>query len=134
MQISFAANLYGNCEEEHAGGALVYPSYDLGEEFSGDLHVRRLGHSFPEVVERYGAALNVHPEGYATDKHHPDIVYVPAGVAFDLRTQSVSWEWDGKKQTIPLRAGKIYVRPSGYKVHMEKVPGTKLWRLVGTVA
>jgi phosphoenolpyruvate carboxykinase (diphosphate) len=133
-QISFAANLYGNCEEEHAGGALVYPSYDLGEEFSGDLHVRRLGHSFEEVVERYGATLNVHPEGYATDKHHPDIVYVPAGVAFDLRTQSVSWEKDGKKQAIPLRAGKIYVRPSGYKVHMEKVPGSKLWRLVGTVA
>jgi hypothetical protein len=36
-QISYAANLFGLCEEEHAGGALVYPSYDLGEEFSGDL-------------------------------------------------------------------------------------------------
>src|SRR5688572_21684209 len=31
-QLSFAANLFG-CEEEHAGGAYVYPSYDLGEEF-----------------------------------------------------------------------------------------------------
>ena len=31
-QISFSANLYGLCEEEHAGGALVFPSYDLGEE------------------------------------------------------------------------------------------------------
>ena len=45
-QISFAANLYGNCEEEHAGGALVFPAFDLGEEFSGDVHVRRLGHNF----------------------------------------------------------------------------------------
>ncbi|HEV2328426.1 MAG TPA: hypothetical protein VGY56_06520, partial [Verrucomicrobiae bacterium] len=35
-QISYAANLMGNCEEEHAGGALVFRSYDLGEEFSGD--------------------------------------------------------------------------------------------------
>ena len=35
-QISYAANLYGLCEEEHAGGALVFPGYDLGEEFSGD--------------------------------------------------------------------------------------------------
>src|SRR5438045_130639 len=43
-QISYAANLLGHCEEEHAGGALVYPSYDLGEEFSGDLHVRNLGY------------------------------------------------------------------------------------------
>ena len=39
-QISYAANLYGLCEEEHAGGALVFPSYDLGEDFSGDLHVK----------------------------------------------------------------------------------------------
>ena len=49
-QISYAANLFGTCEEEHAGGALVFPSYDLGEEFSGDIHVKRMGHSFAEVV------------------------------------------------------------------------------------
>ena len=35
-QISYSANLYGLCEEEHAGGALVFPSYDLGEDFSGN--------------------------------------------------------------------------------------------------
>ena len=133
-QISYSANLYGNCEEEHAGGALVYPSYDLGEEFSGHLHVRRLGYSIDEVCELYRGALEVHPEGYATDRHHPDIVYVPDEAAFDLDTQSVSWEREGKTQKIPLRAGRTYVRPSGYKVHMEKVPGSKSWRLVGTVA
>ena len=33
-QISYSANLFGLCEEEHAGGALVFPRYDLGEEFS----------------------------------------------------------------------------------------------------
>ncbi|HEX7860919.1 MAG TPA: hypothetical protein VF773_11365 [Verrucomicrobiae bacterium] len=133
-QISFAANLYGNCEEEHAGGALVYPSYDLGEEFSGHLHVRRLGYSFDEVLQLYSATLDIHPEGYATDKHHPSIVYVPDEVTFDLRSRSISWERDGATQNIPLSADKVYVRPSGYKVHMEKVPGTKTWRLVGTVA
>ena len=42
-QISYAANLYGLCEEEHAGGALVYASYDLGEEFYADKHVRFRG-------------------------------------------------------------------------------------------
>ena len=30
-QISYAANLFGNCEEEHACGALVFPSWELGE-------------------------------------------------------------------------------------------------------
>ena len=133
-QISFAANLFGNCEEEHAGGALVYPSYDLGEEFSGHLHVRRLGYSFDEVLDLYRGVMDLHPEGYATDKHHPDIVYVPDEVTFDLRTQSVSWERDGQTHKIRLLAGKYYVRPSGYKVHMEKIPGSRSWRLVGTVA
>jgi len=42
-QISFAANLFGLCEEEHAGGALVFPSYDLGEDYSGELHVKGEG-------------------------------------------------------------------------------------------
>ncbi len=26
-QISYAANLSGNCEEEHAGGAIAFPAY-----------------------------------------------------------------------------------------------------------
>ena len=50
-QISYSANLFGQCEEEHAGGALVFASYDLGEEFSGDLHVQRSGHSFDDLVQ-----------------------------------------------------------------------------------
>ena len=26
-QISYAANLFGMCEEEHAGGAIAFPTY-----------------------------------------------------------------------------------------------------------
>ena len=32
-QLSYAANLFGNAEEEHAGGAIAFPSFDLGEDF-----------------------------------------------------------------------------------------------------
>ena len=32
-QISFAANLFGSCEEEHAGGALAFATYVLGQDF-----------------------------------------------------------------------------------------------------
>ena len=32
-QISFAANLYGLCEEEHAGGAIAFATYVLGQDF-----------------------------------------------------------------------------------------------------
>src|SRR5580658_5473179 len=62
-QISFAANLFGNCEEEHAGGALVFQSYDLGEEFDGEAHVRQLGHNFKEMVTLFADGMDVQPEG-----------------------------------------------------------------------
>jgi hypothetical protein len=133
-QISYSANLFGLAEEEHSGGALVYPSYDLGEEFSGFLHVRRLQHSYGEVITLYSEVMDVKPEGYAVDRNFPNIYYVPENVHFDLQKQRVSWELNGKTNSIKLLADVTYVRPSGYKVHMEKPPGGRAWRLVGTVA
>ena len=133
-QISFAANLFGACEEEHAGGAMVYPSYDLGEEFSGHLHVPRMNHTYEKMIEQFAPMLDPQPEGYAIDKQYPDILYVSEDVAFHLHKQLVTWPHQGKTQSIRLLPGKTYVRPSGYKVHMEKPPGGRAWRLVGTVA
>lgn len=134
-QISYAANLYGLCEEEHAGGALVYPSYDLGEEFFTDKHVRWRGHSFDEVVKLAGDALELKPEGYAIDRKYPEIIYVARDVHFDLQKQTVTWPGpDGAQQSIKLLADRVYVRPSGYRVQMEKPSATRAWRLVGTVA
>ncbi len=133
-QISYSANLFGLAEEEHAGGALVYPAYDLGEEFSGNLHVQQRGHSFAEVAERYAPLMEVRPEGYAVDREFPDIIYVPEDVAFDLNRQRITWVKDGAVQTLPFRAGRTYVRPSGYKVHLEQPPAHSAWHIVGTVA
>ena len=132
-QISYAANLFGLAEEEHAGGALVFPSYDLGEEMLGRKHMPRLDYSFNEVVQLYGDFMDVRPEGYGIDKQNPDVVYVSEHVQFNLRTQTVSWPHGDGFNRMKLLAGKVYVRPSGYKVHMERIPGTKNWRLVGTV-
>ena len=133
-QISYSANLFGLAEEEHAGGALVYPAYDLGEEFSGNLHVQQRGHSFAEVTQRYASLIEVRPEGYAVDREFPSILYVPEDVAFDLNKQTVRWEKDGVVQVLPFRAGCTYVRPSGYKVHLEQPPAHSAWHIVGTVA
>ncbi len=133
-QISYAANLYGLCEEEHAGGALVYASYDLGEEFHTDKHVRYRGHSFEEVLSLAGAAMELQPEGYAIDKRYPEIIYVPRDVHFDLRKQTITWPGDLGEISIKLLAGKIYIRPSGYRVQMEKPTANRSWRLIGTVA
>jgi len=133
-QISYSANLFGLAEEEHSGGALVYPAYDLGEEFSGNLHVQQRGHSFEEVVRLYGDLMDLKPEGYAVDREFPDIYYVPEDVRFDLNRQVVSWEHDGKEQVMPFRANRTYVRPSGYKVHLDRPPGHTSWQIVGTGA
>ncbi len=133
-QISYSANLYGLAEEEHAGGALVYPTYDLGEEFSGNLHVQQRGHSFAEVTKRYASLIKVKKEGYAVDREYPNILYVPEDVVFDLNAQTVTWTRKGKVQVLPLLAGRTYVRPSGYKVHIEQPPAHSTWHLVGTVA
>lgn len=133
-QIGYAANLFGIAEEEHAGGARVYPSYDLGEEFAGNLHVQSRGHTFTEVKERYGDLIEVQPEGYAIDKKYPTIYYVPEDVAFDLAAQTVRWKTGDQEQLLPLRAGITYVRPSGYRVHLDRPPAHNSWNLVGTVA
>ncbi|MFO1487726.1 MAG: hypothetical protein U1F65_04540 [Verrucomicrobiota bacterium] len=134
-QISYAANLFGLCEEEHAGGALVFPAYDLGEEFSGDAHVRRRGHSFSDVRSMFADVIDMHPEGYGVDKKYPSIVYIPEDALFDLHKQRVSWKHHGVDQFIKLHPDKTYVRPSGYKVRMEKPPGAnRAWRLVGVAA
>jgi len=137
-QISYAANLYGMCEEEHAGGALVFQSYDLGEEFSGDIHVKPQGHSFAEVTRLFSDVMDIQPDGYGVDKKFPQIIYVPENAEFDLMNQSVCWAGHGGDKSvhkIRLQPDKTYVRPSGYKVKMEKPPGHgRQWRLVGTVA
>ncbi len=135
-QIGYSANLYGLAEEEHAGGAIVYPSYDLGEEFFGDVHVQSRGHSFAEMVERNGSLMDLKPEGYAVDRLYPDIIYVPEDAAFDLTARTVSWPEDefGPAHTLALQARRAYVRPSGYKVHIEQPPAHTAWHLIGTQA
>ena len=134
-QISYAANLFGNAEEEHAGGALVFPSYDLGEEFSGEKHVRQLEHNFDEAAKLYAELMDVKPEGYGVDKKNPQIIYIPEDAEFALQKQSVSWTNDTGAHSIKLQPEKTYIRPSGYKVKMEKPPGAnRAWRLVGTAA
>jgi hypothetical protein len=133
-QLSYAANLFGLCEEEHAGGAIVFASYDLGEEFSGDVHVKRMGHNFAEVSSVNRELISPQPEGCAVDRKYPEIIYVPEDARFELHKQRISWPGGQTERAIQLLPGKTYVRPSGYKVTMEKPGPNRGWRLVGTVA
>jgi hypothetical protein len=132
-QISFSANLFGSAEEEHAGGALVFPSYELESEFSAYQSGK---YSLEDTLAKWGDRFELRPEGHSVCRQHPSVILVPEHSRFDLQKQTVTWPDDsGATRSIKLLAGKFYVRPSGYRVHMEPVPGERaLWRLVGTVA
>ena len=133
-QISYAANLNGLYEEEHAGGALAFPRFDLGEDFRLSRYHKEVDHTMAGVLKRYGKVMHKQEEGYAIDRYFPDIFYVPDDVHVDLRQQTISWQNAAGNQKLKLLPGISYVLPSGYKVEMVKpVAGTR-WRIVGTTA
>ena len=133
-QISYSANLFGNVEEEHAGGALVFASYNLGEEFHA-ASVAPHPRTFADVARDYHDWINVQPEGYGIDRNYPDLYYISENAHATVYEQCVRWTAaDGTKQSIPLLPGKVYMTPSGYKLRMEKHPASVSWRLIGTVA
>jgi hypothetical protein len=131
-QISYSANLFGNAEEEHAGGALVFPSWDLGQEFiesfSGDAW------TLADVLARDPDRFAVQSEGHALDRLLPQVVLVPGGARYSLRPLRVSWfDADGEYHEIPLRLGQVYLSPNGYRVELARDPHDRTaWTLVGT--
>ncbi len=134
-QISFAANLLGRAEEEHAGGAIVFPSYDLGEDFSLNRNLPDVQHTFAEALALLGERAELQPGGWARDRVYPGVYYVPPDARFDLRTQRIEWKnADGAAHTLKLLPGLTYVLPSGYKVEMVKPEESNRWRLRGTTA
>ena len=108
-QISYSANLYGLVEEEHAGGAVAFPSYDLGEDFHLSRYQKEVDHTFADVLKNYADDLEIQPEGHALDKNYPNIIYVPEDVTIDLREQEISWRQEGKTVTLRLQADCTYL-------------------------
>ncbi|HWR52973.1 MAG TPA: hypothetical protein VN428_17820, partial [Bryobacteraceae bacterium] len=133
-QISYAANLYGMCEEEHAGGAIAFASYVLGQDFYGGRTVELNDTSYEQAVALLANDVECMPEGYGIDRNYPDIFYVPADAEFALRGETVEWRRDGSASRLTLRAGAEYILPSGYRVRLEKQAGGTHWRLIGTRA
>jgi hypothetical protein len=130
-QISFAANLYGLAEEEHAGGALAFATYILGLDFHADRTVSLKKAKFEDAMRLLGPMVERMPEGYAVDRRFPDILYVPEDTAFNVREGTVQWKRGAAKQQLTLRAETTYVLPSGFRVWMEKQSFGSAWRLIG---
>jgi hypothetical protein len=130
-QISFAANLYGNVEEEHAGGAIAFASFSFGNEYQAQ-SVRINGRTFEDVKRDYSEYMDVRSEGYAVDWQFPDLIYVPEDTIASTVRQQLSWTHNGKEERIPMLPGKVYMTPSGFKLRMEKHPGAPSWRIIGS--
>ena len=131
-QISYACNLMGRSEEEHAGGALAFASYSLGEEFQVDSQ-RYNGRTFDDVVRDYAEFVDAKPEGYGVDRNDDSIIYIPENAKVTLEERCIKWTRDGNEHRIPLSPEQIYIAPSGYNIRLEKHPNAPSWRLVGTV-
>jgi phosphoenolpyruvate carboxykinase (diphosphate) len=132
-QISYAANLFGSVEEEHAGGALAFARYNLGTDFDAADH-RTSDRTLAELARQEPETIDLRPEGHGVDKHCPDLVYVPHDARASLSRMQLWWTQDGREASLTLRPGKTYMTPSGYKVQLDKHPSSGTWRLLGTVA
>ncbi len=131
-QISYSANLFGNVEEEHSGGAQVYPSYNLGQIYTDVSAGEEF--SLADVVARDPERFQMEPTGFARDTKNSQIILVPAHSTYSLRDQTVSWQDDaGEKQSIHIRARRVYVGPNGYRVQLARnETDPTQWSLIGT--
>ena len=131
-QIGYSANLFGCVEEEHAGGAVAYPRYNLGQEYT-DIHTPE-GLTLEHVIERNPGRFEARQDGSAAVVDDPTVVLVPAGAHYSMRSQTITWTGpDGQEASIPLLVGNTYVAPNGYRVHAKHREGDATqWHLVGT--
>jgi hypothetical protein len=130
-QISYAANLMGNVEEEHAGGTLAFPSWSLGDEFQVNSQ-RYNGRTFADVQRDYPDFVDPRAEGYGVDRFCSKLVYIPENARASLYDQKIRWTREEAEYSIPLEPDKVYLAPSGYKIRMEKHPSAPSWRLIGS--
>ncbi|HEY0010208.1 MAG TPA: hypothetical protein VGB55_15900, partial [Tepidisphaeraceae bacterium] len=133
-QISFSANLSGLSEEEHAGGALAFPSFNHGEFFTLDKKFLDQGYKLSDLVENFAGDVVPQPEGHAVSRANASIVYVPETAAFDAAKQTITWQSNGQAQSIKLLPETDYILPIGYKLRYARHPGAPSWRLEGTQA
>ncbi len=133
-QISYAANLFGIAEEEHAGGAIAFPAYVLGQDFQAGRTVLTKAVVYEEAMALLGDQVELKAERYAVDKAYPNVYYVPENADFHVREGVVRWPLGDRSAQLVLRAGDVYVLPWGTKIRLEKQPNGSVWRLIASRA
>ncbi|GGL43374.1 hypothetical protein H9L10_07420 [Phycicoccus endophyticus] len=130
-QISYAANLFGMAEEEHSGGAICYPAYNLGQEYTDTFTPE--DYSVREVLAGNPGRFEPRPEGHAVDTRLPQLTLVPTGAAFSIPRRAVTWTGRrGERYEIPLDADRVYMTPNGYRVFAKpREADPTQWHLLG---
>ncbi len=127
--MSYAANLYGNVEEEHAGGALVFPAYNQGDYYIAK--PEKIGYTLQDVVNNNRSKVEyLEDKGYAIDRNYNNIFYLPENTIFNVLRQSIKWSIGDKEYFLKLLPHKTYILPNGSKFRMEKYVGALNYRLV----
>ncbi|MBR0599372.1 hypothetical protein [Sinanaerobacter chloroacetimidivorans] len=133
-QIGFAANLFGNVEEEHAGGTIAYPQKNLGVHYNAIEDNSLEGYCFDEVIEKYGDKMDLQEDHYGIDKINKQIIYLPENIKIDLYKNEIKWTYEEKVRTLKLLPDYFYVLPNGEKIYIEKHPEAPVWKLISTEA
>jgi hypothetical protein len=131
--ISYAANMYGLCEEEHSGGALTFPRYNLGEEFNYE-EFFNTKIPFDDLLKSNGANVDVLGDGYAIDRNYNSIIYVPGNATFSLPKLNIGWKCGDGEKSLRLELDRTYILPNGYRIHIVKPPHRGMrWQMIGTL-
>ncbi len=133
-QLGYAANLFGLVEEEHAGGAMAFASYDQGEDYQNKPSSPEVDQAFEDMLKRHADVMTLQEGGYALDNKFPHIHYLPEDAHFTLQGQRITWSRGGDNYSLKLLPGKVYVLSNGYKVRLQKPGEGRRWRLIGVNA
>ena len=123
-QISFAANLFGMCEEEHAGGAIAFRNVCAWPGISRRPHRQSEEseiHRCDRSAGRSGgtAGRKVMPQ----DRRFSDIYYVPEDAVFHVLDGNITWRHGDRDERLTLRKDATYFLPNGFRIRLEKQTG-----------
>lgn len=135
-QLSYATNLMGLCEEEHAGGAIAFPRWYKGSSLSGTSYFSQMGckHKFDNVKKNYKKRINFKKDNYGIDRKYNNIIYIPENAELDIKDSSITWEYKGDYKKLKILKDQYYILPNGDKITLEKHPFAPFWYLVLTSA
>lgn len=133
-QISFAANLLGNVEEEHAGGTIAFPRRNVGEFYRALDEKWMEGYTFESVKTDFKDLMMLHADNYGIDSKNANIIYLPENIEIDLQKTEINWIFENKPRKLKLLPQHVYILPNGEKLHIEKHPEAPTWKLISTEA